>query len=727
MSTKLQEKLNSSSLVPNNLFDLLKKYKIIIPALQRHYVQGENNAKAKEVRENFIKDIFKLVNEDKELKHAKEKKELILDFIYGPIDTEGSDSFIPVDGQQRLTTIWLFTRFFCEYLDESSKSNLLTILNRFSYTGRLHATRFCHELTTNSWDKEKLPSVAIKQSSWFNLYWLKDTTVSSMLNTLDTIHENYKTHEHLGYEECLEFIIEKCKFNLCTENFSDDIYMKMNARGLTLTQWENFKGKFSETYKNIADWNEKVEEASEQFYSKKEQLPDNAFFSYLARIFIYLYNGDSIGNNIKQLGSCTTVEKTLPYIPFDEFKNCFDNIEEKAKVIETFFKIVAFASNSSMQTPYWSENYFFDTVFFPKNKNDLDYGLIIFEYFHKNNEEITDFELSNRYIWNILENVNSEQRLDNFKIIIKENGTNLYSIPNSFDALQYKEENLKIELYKNNDKELIFAMQEAEKYMHGRVRIALMNIEKQELANSDLIKNRLGKLNIKIKNWLDDEISPHSKRIEILLEVVKNHNYKLIDSFNFNRSIDNLRQILSTRDDAILQKSYLDGYDPEIFHQGTNKHLRDWRTSIIKLVSLNNKAFGCNVKRHSGILYLYQTSNIRSAIPINDYRFDIFINDNVDITTEFGHLFGETELIMNDSNTFSRPRIISSSKKQYWLYLHDNHANIATIINKNWRSVESILYENDTLIFLQKVQQMVNVFKDKIEKNLYDEALNVGN
>jgi len=44
--------------IPDNLFALLSRYRVVIPGIQRHYVQGANNPKAESVRKQFIKEII---------------------------------------------------------------------------------------------------------------------------------------------------------------------------------------------------------------------------------------------------------------------------------------------------------------------------------------------------------------------------------------------------------------------------------------------------------------------------------------------------------------------------------------------------------------------------------------------------------------------------------------------------------------------------------------------
>lgn len=51
--------------VPDNLFALLSRYRVVIPGIQRHYVQGANNPKAESVRKQFIKEIFTAIEKSR--------------------------------------------------------------------------------------------------------------------------------------------------------------------------------------------------------------------------------------------------------------------------------------------------------------------------------------------------------------------------------------------------------------------------------------------------------------------------------------------------------------------------------------------------------------------------------------------------------------------------------------------------------------------------------------
>ena len=69
--------------------------KIIIPIIQRDYAQGRLDPDINRVRERFLSSLYDAIVETP----------ITLDFVYGDIDEEGV--MTPLDGQQRLTTLFL--------------------------------------------------------------------------------------------------------------------------------------------------------------------------------------------------------------------------------------------------------------------------------------------------------------------------------------------------------------------------------------------------------------------------------------------------------------------------------------------------------------------------------------------------------------------------------------------------------------------------------------------
>jgi uncharacterized protein with ParB-like and HNH nuclease domain len=80
-----------------------KEYKIIIPQIQRDYAQGRED-KSNEYKIKSYGFILKLIEV-----LTTDNPALNLDFVYGYTKSIGKEqlAFFPLDGQQRLTTLWL--------------------------------------------------------------------------------------------------------------------------------------------------------------------------------------------------------------------------------------------------------------------------------------------------------------------------------------------------------------------------------------------------------------------------------------------------------------------------------------------------------------------------------------------------------------------------------------------------------------------------------------------
>ena len=94
----------------------------------------------------------------------------------------------------------------------------------------------------------------ITDSKWYFLSWELDPTVTAMLNMLDTIHDKFKDIEEPLFEKLKEETNITFQF-LPLEQFklTDELYIKMNARGKPLTEFENFKANFSQYLETIEE------------------------------------------------------------------------------------------------------------------------------------------------------------------------------------------------------------------------------------------------------------------------------------------------------------------------------------------------------------------------------------------------------------------------------------------------------------------------------------------
>jgi len=245
----MQEGISFLKLIENN--------KILVPKIQRDYAQGRLDSKTSEIRNNFLTSIFEALT-------TKNSDPLLLDFIYG---STHDNVFTPLDGQQRLTTLFLMHWYFIpkEKLDLLFIADGNSCYSKFSYETRISSKDFCNALVTYSCndlksllnnenatnsDSIKHLSDIIKNQSWFLWSWRKDPTVKAMLVMLDEIDFRDKDFSAETRNEIWEELERgKIIFHLLPlEQFAltDELYVKMNARGKELSSFDIFKSSLEE-------------------------------------------------------------------------------------------------------------------------------------------------------------------------------------------------------------------------------------------------------------------------------------------------------------------------------------------------------------------------------------------------------------------------------------------------------------------------------------------------
>jgi len=213
--------------------ELLGKVGIKIPIIQRDYAQGRDEAK--DIRVKFIQNLYDVL---------KDGKIINLDFVYGTVK---DNYLIPLDGQQRLTTLFLLHYYL---LDDKKE-----LLKKFTYETRMSSREFCSLLIEKEIKKDIKPiSQTIKDQTWFFSAWEDDPTISAMLNTLDTI-QNIFGDIKIGDEKLKNITFSF--LNLDDFQLTDELYIKMNARGKPLSQFEKFKSYFIECIDNTDLKNDK--------------------------------------------------------------------------------------------------------------------------------------------------------------------------------------------------------------------------------------------------------------------------------------------------------------------------------------------------------------------------------------------------------------------------------------------------------------------------------------
>ena len=211
---------------------------IQVPRIQRDYAQGRRNEKANNIRSRLL-DAMHLA--------LAQQQPLTLDFVYGEIHAQ-TRLFVPLDGQQRLTTLFLLHWYLALVAGKLPEAR--TTLSKFTYETRSSSREFCERLVNEallpSWETYPVLSDALRDTTWFQPAWERDPTVVAMLVMLDALAKRFGSEpdwfELLTAPESP--LIGFYFLDMPKVGLTDDLYLKMNARGKPLTDFENWKAEF---------------------------------------------------------------------------------------------------------------------------------------------------------------------------------------------------------------------------------------------------------------------------------------------------------------------------------------------------------------------------------------------------------------------------------------------------------------------------------------------------
>lgn len=231
----------SDNLKKYSFIDLLKQGKLRIPKIQRDYAQGRQSQKVDEIRKVFVHTLLLVI---KGKRPAAE-----LDFVYG---SNQNNAFEPLDGQQRLTTLFLLHWMFGVELSVSGNKKHSV----FTYETRNTSDEFCDELVQHeaiqfvleSSAKKITPSAIIKGRDWFKWEWKYDPTILSMLVMIDAIYIEMGEDWTMDLSVCRQNL-EHITFNLLNLGefgLSNELFIKMNARGKQLSDFDKLKSTLEE-------------------------------------------------------------------------------------------------------------------------------------------------------------------------------------------------------------------------------------------------------------------------------------------------------------------------------------------------------------------------------------------------------------------------------------------------------------------------------------------------
>jgi hypothetical protein len=236
------------ALAQTSFWSLIHKYGVRIPIIQRDYAQGRVDTTTIVIRNKFVHSLYQtLLTNDP-------NKPLDLDFVYGEVkypDEAKLRYLIPLDGQQRLTTLYLLHWYLA--VAEGRLDEVGPVLHKFTYQTRSSSREFCAclakcDATALVLGTSRTLSQQLRDAVWFQPAWQRDPTVRAMLTMLDALAEKFgQTTGLFDRLTNVEAPLVGFQFlELDKVGLTDDLYLKMNARGKALTEFENWKAEFDQ-------------------------------------------------------------------------------------------------------------------------------------------------------------------------------------------------------------------------------------------------------------------------------------------------------------------------------------------------------------------------------------------------------------------------------------------------------------------------------------------------
>lgn len=349
-----------------SFYNLINQYILEIPIIQRDYAQGRKLANVTYIREKFVKELARAL---------VQREPVHLGFVYGKIegreraknarlhqqavetllgtvkqyanqfsiDVQTSISaqslveantlrFVPLDGQQRLTTLFLL--FWYIHMRQGQNIQAPWLAN-FKYNNRKAALAFFQALSNPDFIKTVyaglMPDLEeqIRGYTWYLSKWDYDATTSGALTMLQAIHSEFADYPDLDFGS---IVLSEVGFrfdflDLDELRQSDNLYIKMNERGKQLTDFEHFKA-WLQDYASQHFTNPEQQDFLKEFWIKLDTVWLDFFWQHIDADYANL--DDFFFNFLKTIAIthqfATWPEKELP----EFLKNLLQQIRNEA-------------------------------------------------------------------------------------------------------------------------------------------------------------------------------------------------------------------------------------------------------------------------------------------------------------------------------------------------------------------------------------------------------------
>ncbi|ABW66057.1 DUF262 domain-containing protein [Desulfosudis oleivorans] len=337
-------------------------------------------------------------------------------FVYAYSDGDLPGQYYLIDGQQRLTTLYLVLlavasrnddlkeRFRARYCLQSTDANpgAKAIPTKLDYRLREHITDFFHHCVPYLLENPE-HAETLQQQSWYRKRLDEDKTVKNLINNFTKIYSHLENELDSDCSDdafkYLDDLVDCWYFDTNESVQGEELYIYLNARGESTATNENKK---AELLKSLSDekkedWGKKWEEWQDFFWQKRRKgledkhnnpNADRGFNSFLACIKNLEKLKNKGGNECEET-SLEVIEKYLSALKWlGDNKGSFKKLYSYSGWVDSWFNEIWSVFNNPAMTD-WDANFKDDKKPTERNKMVLIWGslLSIFSYFERNDWE----------------------------------------------------------------------------------------------------------------------------------------------------------------------------------------------------------------------------------------------------------------------------------------------------------------------------------------------------
>ncbi len=232
---------------------------IVIPDMQRDYCWGSEGKSGKVT--TFMTSILSLY---------RTGLTSSLGLLYGYEASEGSDHIHIIDGQQRITTLYLLVGMLYRRTPREDLRRMLIsdyeLIDdrepRLLYEVRAEAMYFMSELVTHFFLNRDGRLSQLENSPWYCQTYSTDPTVRSFIGAIRKIDEAIESACHdegWDFDDFADFVTERLVFfyhDLATRATAEEMFVTINTTGEPLTLPQRLKAMLPPAPGNIRKWEE---------------------------------------------------------------------------------------------------------------------------------------------------------------------------------------------------------------------------------------------------------------------------------------------------------------------------------------------------------------------------------------------------------------------------------------------------------------------------------------